>query len=162
MVSNQERRAAVVVPQINRRYAADKPRVNRTFCSPIGLCGFSFVRACAGSLGTVVHDARCPGGRKGRLSPKLAKGRLSPSHPAAPPRPDPPVICPGFGFDKLKARKEGRAAVVQALDHASTGRPALVNCSPRSLIPLYALHEKDLQQQKALPRTRKELRPRSW
>ena len=58
------------------------------------------------------HCFRCPGEQQGRFSP----GRIDPSesHPAlprptpplrrAPRRPDPPVVCPGFGLNKLTAR----------------------------------------------------------
>ena len=38
------------------RGPADKPLVNRGFCSPIGLNRISLVRACKGAFRTVVHD----------------------------------------------------------------------------------------------------------
>ena len=57
LVRNHVRRAAVV-PRINRLSTGCQPRVNRTFCSPVGLHGISFVRASVESFRTVCHDRR--------------------------------------------------------------------------------------------------------
>ena len=72
LVSNQERRAAVV-PQINRGYNGYQLVVSRTFCSAIDLHRISFVRAsrdtprraafdCLGVKGSVVSWADRPVG----------------------------------------------------------------------------------------------------
>ena len=97
LVSSQEQRAAVV-PQINR-------------LSTAGFVPLSLYMGLRLFVLSIVQDScpRCFGGREGRLFP----GRKTPSasspappRPAPPPRrasprPDPPVICPGFGFDRF-------------------------------------------------------------
>ena len=91
--------------KIGRR-PADRQVVDRPMCSPIGL-KFDFVCPC---FGRVVQDRflRCSGGHEGRLSPRRSDpstSRPAPHRPTLPPHrvppcPDPPVVCPGFGFDK--------------------------------------------------------------
>ena len=72
LVSSQERRALAV------------PLINRGFRSSIGLNRISFVRASEETSRTV---SSIRWGAKGRVV-------------SWPPRPDRPVECPGFGFDK--------------------------------------------------------------
>ena len=93
LVSSQERRAAVV-PRINRLSTADKPQVNRWFCSSINLHGLSCVCASGESFRTVVFDA-LGGGQEGRLFPGRTDLPIGvPSYPA-PPRPAaPPCAVP--------------------------------------------------------------------
>ena len=110
LVSSKERRA-LLVPRINRGQTADEPRFKwwstAGFVPPLIYIGFPlFVLAKSRSeqlftvpwraIGTVgsradrnVGTLFCP------ASPRLAVR-------CAPCRPDPPVVCPGFGFDRLK------------------------------------------------------------
>ena len=97
-----------MVPVINRWWSADKPLVNRSLCSSTALNRISFVRACEKTFRTVVYvaleDRRVgclPGRPKCRhpVLPSFAPPRCPPC--TAPRRPDPPVVCPGFGFTKL-------------------------------------------------------------
>ena len=65
---------------------------------------YNFVIAFEETLGTVFDDA-LEGERNGFLQgkPICRRVMLPPTAPpicCAPPRPDPPVVCPGFGFDK--------------------------------------------------------------
>ena len=84
------------------RGPADKPVVNRPLCSSIDL---HMIFGCSCFRGDIQDNRfRWFGGYAGRLS----SGRTDPwaSRPAPPPcraprRPDPPVVCSGFGFDKL-------------------------------------------------------------
>ena len=98
------RRPTAVVPRINRLSTGCQPRVNRTFCSPCGLHRVSVARASEKSPRTVVQVAS-EGKRGGillgepiRRRPVLL--RTAPPLRRAPPRPDPSVVCPGFGFDR--------------------------------------------------------------
>ena len=98
LVSSQERRA-LAVPLINRGSTAD-------FVPPSVYIRFRVFVLPKRRPGQFL---RLAGGQEGGLSP----GRIdttasrptqprSPSPPRrAPPRPDRPVVCPGFGFDKL-------------------------------------------------------------
>ena len=101
LVRSQERRAAVVL-QMNQLSTGCQPQVDRGLCSPIGLHWVSFVRASG--FRTVVYDAPegkrdgCLLGEPSRRRPVLL--RTAPLLRRAPTRPDPTVICPGFGFDK--------------------------------------------------------------
>ena len=103
-----ERRAAVV-SRINRSSTARQPVVNRTFCSPIGLNGNSFVRASEGLFKTFVFDAlEALGGKEDSW---LFPGQTVPfaSCPAAPRPANPPCTAPprlargmsGFGIRQL-------------------------------------------------------------
>ena len=97
LVSRQERRAGFV-PRINRgsTFGVVPPSVYIGFRLFVSI--FFFQGSCV----------RCPGSYEGKLSP----GRTDPSasrpawpRPAplphrAPPRPDPPVVCPGFELDR--------------------------------------------------------------
>ena len=77
------------------------PKLNRWFCSPIGLHRISFVRASEESFKTGVFDALEKSPRRTDPSAsRPAKARPAPPPHHASPRPDPPVICLGFGFDK--------------------------------------------------------------
>ena len=81
------------------RRPADKPLVNRGFCSSIDLHRISYVRASDQSFRTVVPDALgkrgvgCPLGEPTRRRPVLP-GPVPPRR--APPRRDPPVVYPGL------------------------------------------------------------------
>ena len=103
LVSSQEQRALLVpVIKTGRKVLV----VNRMLCSPNGLHGISLVRASEELFRTVVFDA-LGGARDGRVLCEQSRRRPilpGPPRPAAPPcaaRPDPPVVCPGFGFDKF-------------------------------------------------------------
>ena len=96
LVSSQERRAAVV------------RRISRGICSPIGFHRNSFVRV---SEESIVQDNlfRSPGPpriQEGQLFPwRIVPSASCPARPAPPcrpavRRPNPLVVCPGFGFDK--------------------------------------------------------------
>ena len=67
------------------RGPADKPVVNRTFCSSTGLNGISIVRASEESFRTVVFDA-LETKRVCRLLGESSRRRPAPSRPATPPR----------------------------------------------------------------------------
>ena len=105
LVNSQQRRA-LAVPVINRGWTGCQPRVNRTFCSFAGLHRNSFVRACEESFRTIVYIAlESP---RGGWLPRRPKCRHLVLPSVAPPRcrpapcpPDPPVVCPGFGLDRL-------------------------------------------------------------
>ena len=84
--------------------------VNRPLCSSIGLHGISFVHAFGKSFRTAVLDA-LEGKRAGRLlgEPRCRRPILPcPAPPLcrAPPCPDPPVVCLGFGFDRFGKREK--------------------------------------------------------
>ena len=102
LVSSQEQRA-LLVPVINRC----QPVVNRGFCSRIGLHRISLVRASGETFRRRVFDA-LEGTRDACLLGEQFCRRPVLPDPAPPPRraprPDPPVVCPGFGFDKFIER----------------------------------------------------------
>ena len=81
----------------------DKPIINRSLCSSIGLHRISLVRASGESFRRRVFDA-LEGTRGAYLLGELFCRRPVLPSPAPPPRraprPDPPVVCPGFGLDK--------------------------------------------------------------
>ena len=96
------------------RLPADKPVINRLstagFVLPSVTIGFPFVLASGGSFMTV---SSMPWGIRGSVVSWGNRPIGAPSYPApprlaaplpccAPPRPDPPVVCPGFGFDNCK------------------------------------------------------------
>ena len=93
---------------------ADKPLVKRGFRSSIGLHRISLVRASEQSFRTGLFDAFL-GGCEGPLSPgrtdlsasRLARPRPAPPPRRAPPRPDPSVVCSGFGPDKFETAQAG-------------------------------------------------------
>ena len=88
LVSSQERRALVVL------------RLNRWFCSSVGLHRNSFVRASGESSRRVLFDGLESKGNvqtPGRIDPS-APPRPAVSPCAAPLR---PMVCPGFGVDRL-------------------------------------------------------------
>ena len=109
LVCSQEWRAAVV-PRINRLSTAYQPLVNRGLCSPNGLHRNSLSRASENMFRTIVFDA-LEGTRDGCVLRQQTRRRPTlpgPPRPAAPPcatRPYPPVVCPGFGFDKQVVNK---------------------------------------------------------
>ena len=110
LVSSEERKAAVVL-RINRVSTADKPRINsgsRGFVPPsIYIIFRSFFRR---DIQTVVFDAQegkrdgCPLVEPTRRRPVLPgpapPRRLVVCRPA-PARPELPLVCPGFGFDRF-------------------------------------------------------------
>ena len=104
LVRSHVRRTAVV-PRISRLSTVCQLQVNRTFYSSSGFCENSFGRASGGTFSRIVYDAPegkrngCFLGKPTRRPPVLP--RTAPPLRRAPPRPDPPVLCPGFGFDKL-------------------------------------------------------------
>ena len=103
LVSNQERRTAVV-PLINPLSTADRPLVKRGFGSSTALHRISLVRASGEMFKTCVFDALEGTRDSCLLGEPFCRRRVLPG-PAppprrAPPRPDPPVVCPGFGFDR--------------------------------------------------------------
>ena len=114
VVSSQQRRA-LAVPVINRLSTTCQPLVNRlsTACQPLVLCttGFhriSFVRACEETFKTIFYgtvetfrDGRLRGRPNCRhpLLPSFAPPRFPPC--TASTRPDPSVLCLGFGFDRF-------------------------------------------------------------
>ena len=84
---------------------ADKPRVNRGFCSPAGLNRMSLVRASEEMFGTIVFDAlgdtRDGFFLRGETCRRpMLPGSPCPAAPLCAARPDPPLACPGFGFDR--------------------------------------------------------------
>ena len=90
LVNSQQRRA-LAVPVINRLPTADKPRVNRGFCSSTGLHRISFVRACEETFRTVVYSAL--EGQRGGWLPRPPKCRHLVLPSVAPPR-RPPCAVP--------------------------------------------------------------------
>ena len=100
LVSSQERRAGFV-PRINRTSTGRQPDV----LFLIGLHGFLLARASEETFRTAVFDALegtrdvCLLDEPIRRRPVLPGPALS-RRPAMPPHPDPPVVCPGFGFDR--------------------------------------------------------------
>ena len=85
--------------------SAYQPVVNRPLCSSIDLNGISLVRASGGTFRRCVFDVL-----KGMRDAYLL-GEMFCRRPVLPglapllryaPRPDLPVVCPGFGFDKYK------------------------------------------------------------
>ena len=82
----------------------DKPLINRSLFSSIGLNGISFVRASGETFRRRVFDA-LGGARDACLLGKLFCRRPVLLGPAPPPgrapRPDLLVVCPGFGFDRF-------------------------------------------------------------
>ena len=95
LVGSQERRALLVLV-INRLSTAD-------FVPAFGLHRILFVRASGETFRRRVFDA-LGGTRDACLLGALFCRRPVLPGPAPPlrraPRPDPPVVCPGFGFDK--------------------------------------------------------------
>ena len=89
------------------RGPAEKPVVNRWLCSSIGLHRISIDPASENIIRDSVFDD-LEGKRDGSVVSWANRPVGVPSYPA-PPRPaalpcaassDPPVVCPGFGFDK--------------------------------------------------------------
>ena len=81
-----------------------KPQVKRLVLSPIGLNRISLVRASGESFKTVVFDIRVGKRVSCFLGEPPSAPRPAPPRPVArhaPPRPEPPVVCPGFGLDNL-------------------------------------------------------------
>ena len=85
---------------------ADKPRVNRSLCSSIGLHKNPFVRASKDTFRTIGGDALevqegkgngCVQGHR-TLRCFVLPGPLRPSPRRGPTRLDPSVVCPGFGI----------------------------------------------------------------
>ena len=73
------------------------------FCFSSGLHRGSFVRASEKSFTTVVYDVP-EGDRDGyplgeATHRRSVLPRIAPPLRRAPPRPDPPVVCPDLGFD---------------------------------------------------------------
>ena len=111
LVSSQEQRAAVV-PRMNRLSTADKPQTHRGFCSPLGLHeggtnvlpkkrSDSYFSMPLRAAGTVVFWSKEP---VGVLScPVLPCPAVCCPAPA---RPDLPVVCSGFAFDKSIPKRQ--------------------------------------------------------
>ena len=85
---------------------ADKPRVNRGFSSSAGVHRIFHFRASEEVFRTVVFDALedtrdgCVlRGETRRRS--ILPGPPCPAAPLCAARPDPPVVCPGFGFGRF-------------------------------------------------------------
>ena len=161
LVSSQERRA-LAVPVINRLQTARQPRA-------LFLQRFTYDFACSCFWGEVqAMCLRCLGGYEGRLSP----GRTVLPDPAPPPRraprPDPPVVCPGFGFDSYiipgyvwhdnsfqrnkknqsTGQQPGMNSDIRSADKTLLARGSCFSidlCEFRLSIPGHALHEKGLQ-----------------
>ena len=102
LVSSSERRAGFV-PRINRLSTGPD------FLFPTGLSRSLFIRASEESFKTGLFDA-LRGKRAGRLQGKPSCRRLFLPRPVpsrrAPPRPDPPVNYPGFGFPDMPCIKK--------------------------------------------------------
>ena len=112
LVSSQERRA-LAVPLINRLSTAGQPRVNHESTAGQPLISFlhrftwDFVRSCfRRAVQDSVFDS-LEGKKEGRFLAGSTRRRpvlprLAPPSPPrrAPPRPDWPVVCSGFGFDR--------------------------------------------------------------
>ena len=103
LVSSQEHRA-LLVPRLNRLSTGCRSVVNRSFGSSIVLHRISLVRASGETFRRRFFDA-LEGTRDACLL-----GELFCRRPALPgptplprlaPRPDPPVVCPGFGLDRF-------------------------------------------------------------
>ena len=94
---------------------AVQTRFNRGFCYPIGLHRISLVRA-AGDTRRRVFDA-LEGARDACFLGKQFCWHPVLPDPAPPPRralrPDAPVVCPGFGFDKLWTLTTLRSIVIE-------------------------------------------------
>ena len=88
---------------MNRLSIGCQPVVNRGFCSSIGLHRTSLVRASGESFRRRVFDA-LESAREARLLGEQFCWHPVLPDPAPPPRraprPDPPVVCPGFGLNK--------------------------------------------------------------
>ena len=118
LVSSQEQRA-LLVPRLNRLSTAGQPRVNRTFCSSAGLHRISFFVLAKKRPGQLLMVPW--GAIEGRLASEATKmsapcsAQLRPARPSALRRADPPVVCPGFGLDRLH----------QPLAHALAQEPEL-------------------------------------
>ena len=86
------------------RGPGDQPVVNRGFCSSIGLHRISFVRASEASRTVSSIRWEQEGGLSlGQIDPTASRPvqpRLPSPPRRAPPRPDRPVVCPGFGLDR--------------------------------------------------------------
>ena len=108
---------------LSRGCTGYQPLVNRSLCSPINLHRISLVRASGATFRRRVFDALEKSRKDCPLGAQFYWKKV-PLDPAPPPRRaprrDPPVVCPGFGFDKFV------------------------------LIPGHALHEKGLQRQKGI------------
>ena len=94
---------------MNRWSTGCQPVVNRGLCSSIGLHRISLVRASGESFRRRVFDA-LEGTREARfLGEQFCWHPVLPD-PALPPRraprPDPPVVCPGFGIDRSSQGKQ--------------------------------------------------------
>ena len=86
---------------------ADLPRLNRGFCSSVGFKYEVDCRASEESFRTVfsirwgAREWGCPLAGSSQRRPVLPQPRPVPPLRRAPPRPDRPVVCPGFGFHKF-------------------------------------------------------------
>ena len=101
LVSSQEHRA-LLVPQLNRLSTGCQPIVNRSLGSSIGLRRILLARASGETFRRRVFDAlegardTCPLGELFCRRPALPGPTPLPRRA---PRPEPPVVCPGFGLD---------------------------------------------------------------
>ena len=90
-------------PRINWWWTAGQPWVNRGFCSSVGLNRISLVRAPGKMFRRCIFGALEGTGAACLLGEQFCWHPVLPD-PAQPPRraprPDPPVVCPGFGLDK--------------------------------------------------------------
>ena len=115
----RDKKASVIVQQPGRTSASrpvDEPVVNRGFCSSIGLHRISLVRASGESLRRRIFDA-LEGTREARPQSEQFCWHPVLPDPAPPlrrvPRPDPFVVCPGFGFENLPKRIGGVLVGIQ-------------------------------------------------
>ena len=101
LVSSQEQRAAVV-PRINRLPTADKPRVlffHRFIQGFVCSCVRRVVQTVV--LDALEQERRLIPGRTDPSASSRVRPRSAPTSCCAPPRPDPLVVCPGFGLDSF-------------------------------------------------------------
>ena len=101
LVSSREERA-LFVPRISCLSTAYQPPVNQSLCSSNGLHGNFLVRASGEPFRWCVDNALERTGDACLLGKLFCRRPVLPGlalPPCRAPRPDPPVVCPDFGFD---------------------------------------------------------------
>ena len=112
LLSSQEQKA-LPVPLINQMSAG---------CQPVILFPHSVYMGIFFCASEKIHNSclRCPERHEGRLCP--VRKNMSASHPPSPPcpaaplcaaLPNPPAVCPGFGFDRLSPLVVMRSNIFQ-------------------------------------------------